>query len=181
MDHRFILKKGIVDFNGAAPPDPSITISGTIAKKDLLAIITLEGQSDDIKLALTSQPDQPQDEILSKLLFDRDSSGISPTQAIKLAAAVAKLRGGGGPGAMSKIQSAIGIDTLDIGGDSMETGTVKAGKYIGEKTFLSIERGLGEGSGKVGVEYEFSPEITLETEIDQQQNGAFGASWKHDY
>ncbi|MBF0369505.1 MAG: translocation/assembly module TamB domain-containing protein [Magnetococcales bacterium] len=180
LDHRFNLDKGIIEFGGASPPTPNLDISASVTKEEIKAVIGLEGPASEPKLILTSEPPQPQDEILANLLFDRNASDITPGQAIKLAAAVARLQGGG-PGMMDKMQDSLGIDSFEAGGDDLATGTVKVGKYIGDRVFLEVEQGLSEGSGKMSVEVELTPDITLETEMDQKQNGAFGINWKHDY
>ncbi len=46
---------------------------------------------------------------------------------------------------------------------------------------MEVERGLNHGSGKVTVEYEMTPNILLETEIDENQNSGVGLKWKNDY
>ena len=78
----------------------------------------------------TSEPPLPQDEVLSRLMFNRTASSITPLQAIQLAAAVNRLRGGG-PGVLDRLRTTLGVDTLDVDGGGDGTGTtVRAGRYL---------------------------------------------------
>ena len=56
----------------------------------------------------------PEDEVLSHVLFNRDTSSISPYQAYQIAMAARQLSGGlNGPGFMFQLRQAIGVDTLE--------------------------------------------------------------------
>ena len=180
LDQKFELGKGVVSFDGVMPPKPMIDLEATSEADEVMATLRLHGAVEEPKLELTSKPELPQDEIVARLLFSRDSQQLSPTQAITLLAAVEKLRSGG-PGIMGKARESFGFDRLELEGDSIETGAVKAGKYINDKVFLGIERGFRPGSGKVSVELELTPNITLETEIGEQQDNSVGMHWKYDY
>ncbi len=72
IDQRLNLSKGVINFGGAVPPDPTVDIEARVQKPSLTAIIQIQGQALDPKLTLSSEPSLPQDEILSRLLFDRD-------------------------------------------------------------------------------------------------------------
>ena len=71
-----MLTKGIINFSGAVPPDPTVDIEATARKGDLTAIVRIQGEARKPKLTLDSEPVLPQDEILSRLMFDR-----SPTRS----------------------------------------------------------------------------------------------------
>ena len=47
--------------------------------------------------------------------------------------------------------------------------------------FIGVERGLNQGSGKVSVEWELTPSVTVETEVNEGNNSSIGMNWKHDY
>ena len=181
LDRRFDLRKGIIVFDGSAPPKPDIDLEAeSQSAGGIVALLNLKGVLPKPQLKLTSEPELPHDEILSRLLFNRESRQLTPTQAISLVAAVDNLSSAG-PGILGKARDEIGFDRLELAGDSIETGSVKAGKYFGNKVFLGIERGLNQGSGKVSIELELTPNITVETEMDENNSSSLGINWKYDY
>jgi len=123
----------------------------------------------------------PQDEILSRLLFNRDVSEISPAEAASLALAANRLRGGGGFDLLGRTRDVLRLDTLDVGGGSEGEGTVRAGKYIGDDVYLELEEGTAEQSGKARVEVEILPNLSLEAETGEDQQSGVGIKWKFDY
>lgn len=180
FDRRFDLRKGAILFDGASPPQPHLDIETSSKGNNMTAVLSLNGLVTNPQLTLASEPEYPQDEILSRLLFDRDSQQLTPSQAISLASAVETLRSGG-RGMLGAARDTIGFDKLELGGDSLETGSVKVGKYLSDTVFLEVERGLSPGSGKVSVELEMTPNITVETEVDENNNSGLGVNWKYDY
>ncbi|MGN7612906.1 translocation/assembly module TamB domain-containing protein [Magnetococcales bacterium HHB-1] len=180
LHHRFALQKGIIDFAGSDPPTPVISIKAMAKQDDMTTIFALDGPASHPEITIRSEPEHPQDEILSRLLFRRDANKLSPAQAISLAAAVAKLKGGW-PGVFNRLRDRIGIDSFQTSGDDLQTGTVKVGKYVGDKIYFEAERGMEKKSGKVRIEMQVHPNVRLETEVDQNQDGAFGINWSLDY
>lgn len=180
LNRRFDLRKGIVAFDGATPPQPTIDLEAEARSDGNVALLRLHGPAFTPQLKLSSEPELPQDEILARLLFDRDSQQLTPGQALILLAAVQKLRSGG-PGLLGEARDSLGFDRLELDGDSVETGSVKAGKYLSDKVFLEVERGLNQGSGKVSMELELTPNITLETEIGENNDNGMSMNWKYDY
>jgi autotransporter translocation and assembly factor TamB len=63
----------------------------------------------------------------------------------------------------------------------METGSVKAGKYLREDIFVEVESGLGEAGNKARVAWELTPNISVESSVDEKSNSAFDLNWKFDY
>lgn len=181
MDKRFDLRKGIIAFDGATPPQPNLELEAVSKPtNNLVALLSLQGPAFSPTLRLSSEPEVPQDEILAHLLFDRNRQQLTPAQAIGLAMAIEKLHNGG-PGLLGRARDTIGVDRLELGGESVESGSVKAGKYLNENIFVGVERGLKQGSGKVSVELELTPNITLETEMDEENKNGVGINWKYDY
>jgi len=90
-------------------------------------------------------------------MFDRSSSGISPFQGLRLAAAIQEFQSGG-------------ADT-----------TVGAGKYISDNVFLEVQQGVTPGSAKAKLEIELTPSISAETQIGQQGQTGSSLNWSYDY
>lgn len=182
LGKRFDLKRGIISFDGSMPPAPRLDLIAEASAKDLTARLQLSGPVESMKIDLSSDPILPSDEILSRLLFGRDVSAITPFQALQLVQAVNVLRGGG-LDFMGRTRQLLGIDQLEITqqGEELEGATVKAGKYLSEDVYFKVEQGVASGSGKVSVEWEITPNITVETEAGVNAEGGAGVKWKWDY
>ena len=82
---------------------------------------------------------------------------------------------------MGRARSSLGLDSLDFAGDGKESGPVKAGKYLREDVFLEVESGIGEAGNKARVEWELTPNISVESPVDEKSSSDFGINWKLDY
>ncbi|MBF0192127.1 MAG: translocation/assembly module TamB domain-containing protein [Magnetococcales bacterium] len=180
LERRFQLSSGAVTFDGAWPPTPWIEMEATVHRGEIVTHVGLEGTVQRPRVKLTSDPSMSEEEILSHLLFDRATDSITPTQALKLALALKSMQGGG-PGLLGSVQKELGIDRLDVGGDSVESGTVSAGKYLTDDIYLEVEKGLKSDSGRINVEVEMTPRLYLKTGVDAKSNGDIGVQWKKDY
>lgn len=180
LDRRFGLSEGLIRFDGAQPPIPELAITASAKGTDIEAVVKVTGRADKPKIELTSVPTLPRDEVLSRLLFKRDTSSITPAQALKLANAVATLQGGG-IDALGKLRNAIGLDTLDVGGQSEKDASARAGKYLSDNVYLEVERGLTPESGKARVEVELTPNLSASTEVSQTSQAGVRLQWKYDY
>ncbi|MBF0095712.1 MAG: translocation/assembly module TamB domain-containing protein [Magnetococcales bacterium] len=181
LDQRFDLRKGIIAFDGSSPPQPFLDLEAeSRSSGGLVAVLRLQGPAFNPTLNLGSDPELPQDELLSRILFNSNRQQLTPAQALGLAVAVEKLRTGG-PGLLGKARDSLGIDRLEFGGESVEGGSVKAGKYLGENLLLGVERGAKQGSGKVSVELEVMPNVVIQTEMDETNKSGIGMNWKMDY
>jgi autotransporter translocation and assembly factor TamB len=58
---------------------------------------------------------------------------------------------------------------------------VGVGKYVRENVYLEVEGGAGENSGKVSVEVDLTPSISVETEARQNAESAVRLNYKYDY
>ena len=183
LDQRLVLTKGLITFGGAVPPDPTVDIEATARKGDLTAIVRIEGEARKPKLTLDSQPVLPQDEILSRLLFDREASQITPVQAGQLAFALNRLRGGGGFDVMGKLRSILHVDTLDVTNSDSGSNeqTVRAGKYLNPDVYVEVQKGTADQSGKARVEVEILPNVSVQAETGQNAQGGVGIQWRYDY
>ncbi len=183
LGKRFDLKRGIISFDGSSPPSPRIDALAEASTNELTARLQFSGSVASLKMELTSDPVLPSDEILSRLFFGQSGSNMSPIQALQLAHAASMLAGGGGVDFMGKTRQFLGVDQLDVkqGGEDAGEMSLRAGKYLSEKVYLEVEQGMGSETGKASVEWEVTPNITVETEAGVNAEGGVGVKWKWDY
>ena len=183
LDRRFTIERGEVVFVGSKPPLPMIDLAATAKTVDVSVTVDLKGPAADPKLTLSSDPNLPQDEILSRLLFGTGVARITPVQGIRLAAAVQQLQGGSVVGdVLSTLRKTAGLDTLDVqGGETSEESTARAGKYLSDNVYVEVERGVSEGTGKARVQVELTPNLSVGTSVNDQSQTGVGLQWKYDY
>ena len=105
----------------------------------MTAIVTVDGRVSSPEIQFSSEPPLPQDEVLARVLFNRATQNLSAFQLAQLAAAAAELAGGGGPGIMSQLRGATGLDDLDIITEEDGSTAVRAGKYLDENIYLDVQ------------------------------------------
>jgi len=145
---------------------PYLLLVAQTTSGDIQVSITLEGPADEPEITFTSQPELPQDQVVSQLIFGRDLSQISAFQALQLASAVATLTGRGGAGLVGNLRQGIGLDNLDVTTGENDQTEVRAGKYLSENIYSEVE-----------VDSEGQTQINLNLQINRRlkAKGSFGA------
>lgn len=149
---------------------------------DYTAAIGVKGPATQPEIVITSTPELPRDEVLARLLFDKNAGALTATESLQLAAAVASLASGGGGGfdPIAEIRRAVGIDALRV--DSGEDGpSVEAGKYLTDDVYVGVRQGAGGNAGAVVVEVEVFDSVTIESESKQDGSQEVGARLRWDY
>jgi len=186
---RFNLTKGVVTLDGGKEIEPRIDIVAEYTEGDFSASITITGKASDPKLALSSSPPLPEGEILPRVLFGKDSSQLSVTEAAQLALALQGLASGGssiGDDVLSKIQDTLGIDVLSVestGEDGQGTG-VRIGRYIGDRVYVETVQGTQPGSTVYRVEVKIIDNLSAVSSVGQgttNASGFLGLQWQYRY
>jgi translocation and assembly module TamB len=182
LNRKVKFKQGVVGFDGVPGRDPDLDFKAEVPAKNMTILIGVLGAVSDPKIQLSSDPEMPQDEILSNFLFDKSAGSITPIEAVQLANSAAQLAGmgGQGAGAMDKVRNSLGLDTLKFSGDDSGPG-VEAGRYVADGVYVGVKQGLGEDSSGAVLEYEVTPNITVESDIGADANSRVGVSMEWDY
>jgi len=138
----FRLTEGSVIFTGGQASDPSLRISASEDVDDLTVNVAITGRGSDPRVAFSSVPGLPQDEILSRILFGSSIANLSAVQAVQLAASLNTLRAsGGGLNPLGKLRAATGIDRLRILAPDEQEGrgtALAAGRYLTDDIYLEL-------------------------------------------
>ncbi|RYF90362.1 MAG: translocation/assembly module TamB, partial [Caulobacteraceae bacterium] len=163
--------------------DPSkIRLNLTATREDpsVTAVIHVEGTAAKPEIRLTSSPQLPQDEVLSRVLFGSSAAQLSPFEAAQLASALAALAGGGGFDVIGNIRQLAGLDRLTIGGTELTGVTVAGGKYLTNDVYLELIGGGREG-GAVQVEWRVRKNLSIVSRIAGGGESKLSVRWRRDY
>ena len=160
IGQRLDFTRGRVTFNGDIVPDLDF-IAETRAS-DVTAYINVAGTASDPSFAFSSQPELPQDEVLSRILFSKASGSLSAFQAIQLAQAAAQFSGAGDD-AFEGLRKSLGVDDLDVqfGANGPTVGITRA---IGNNINVGLKTGTKPEESGVTVGVDITKRIKLQAE-----------------
>jgi translocation and assembly module TamB len=159
---------GEVTFNGAGQLDPAINFVANSANSSVTATLTISGYADKPKITLSSTPDLPQDEILSRLLFNQSVASLSPFQLAEIAAALAQISGAlpGTGDPLGRVRSGLGLDQLNVGSNSTGAPTLNAGRYVAPGIYVGAIQGLsGSAGSQATVQIDITKGLKLQTDV----------------
>ena len=152
LGRRLDFSEGSIGFSGSLVP--TLDFAATSSVNSSTVTVTISGEATNPKFSFSSSPAAPEDEVLAQLVFGRAMGSLSAVQIAQLAQAAAVLAGvGGSTSLLDNLQGKLGVDDIDVKTDE-ETGdtSVSVGKYLNDRTYLSIEKGSQPGSGKAAID-----------------------------
>lgn len=147
---------------------------------DLTAVVAIGGTLERPEITLTSEPNLPEDEVLSRILFGRSPTQLSAIETARLAAAISQLSGGSGFDLFGTLENAIGLDTLEIGRNDTGQTQLTTGKYLSDDVYLEV-RTAAEGTPGLAVEWQIRDSISLEAETLPNERQRLSVQWKTDF
>lgn len=179
LGRRLDLTEGAITLAGSLMP--RIRILAEAVTPDVTANVTLEGPADAPELRLGSVPDLPEDETLSRLLFGKSITSLSPFQIARLISSVAQLAGRGGPGLLDQTRSLLGFDDLDIRTDA-RTGEAELaiGRYVDENIYSEVEVGA-RGEAQINLNLDLNASTRLRGSVRSYGETGLGIFWQKDY
>lgn len=179
LTQRLDFTRGRVTFGGGDLV-PDLDFVAETRATDITASVAITGRATAPEFTLSSTPSLPQDEVLSRLLFQRAAAGLSPFQAVQLAQAVATLTGRGGPDSFEATRRALGVDNLDV-----TTGAngpaVAASRAINDRVRVGVRAGAKPEASAVGVDIDLTRRIRIQTEIGADGRAAAGIGAEIEY
>lgn len=178
LGKRFVLDQGLIELQGSMVP---VVRFVAITEQDgITTRITIDGEASDPEITFSADPDMPQEEVLSQLLFGRGLDTISPLQAAQLANAVAVLAGRGGEGIVGNLRQQVGLDDLDLATDAEGNVSVRAGKYLSENVYTDVQVGA-DGTSKINLNLDVTDHLTARGSVDSAGESSLGLFYEKDY
>ncbi|MGT2466907.1 translocation/assembly module TamB domain-containing protein [Mesorhizobium atlanticum] len=177
---RLTFTEGTVGFQGSLVPYLNLTATTTTSSATVTIVVS--GEATNPKFNFSSVPALPEDEVLAQLIFGRSMSNLSPLQIAQLADAAAQLAGAGGTTSLlDNLRNAIGIDDLDVTTDEKGGTAVSAGKYLNDRTYVTIQKGDKPGSGKATIDLNVGRGVKLRGEANDAGEAKGGVFFEREY
>ena len=174
----FSLTKGEITFSESGA---QMEVRGNVQVADATITAILSGELTSPSLTFQSMPAMPTSSILSRLIFNKDISEITPFQAVQLAQMIVTLSGDSAPNLLEKIRSSLGVDRFNLvstGAGSDEI-SLQIGKYLVEGVMVTLSQSAH--SSQVIVEVELKAGFILQAETQEEEEGKFSLKWNHNY
>lgn len=180
LGRRFDFNNGTLTFAGDFMP--LLDFSATTTTPDATVTLSVVGPANDPEIHFSSSPSMPEEEIISRLLFQRSVGSLSAFQALQLVDAVAQLTGAVGQGGIvGRIRQATGLDDLDIRQTATGGTTIGIGRRINENLRLGVETGTQAGSGRVVIDLDITPNLKGQVQAGQDGHGSVGLTYEREY
>jgi translocation and assembly module TamB len=181
LGRRLDFSNGSIGFSGSLVP--TLDFSATSTVNSATVTVTVSGEATNPKFSFSSTDSAPEDEVLAQLVFGRAMGSLSAVQIAQLAQAAAVLAGvGGSTSLLDNLQGKLGVDDIDVKTDE-ETGdtSVSVGKYLNDRTYLSIEKGSEAGSGKAAIDLNVGRGVKLRGEATDGGETKGGIFFEREY
>jgi translocation and assembly module TamB len=178
---------GRVSFNGRGIRkgfDPTLDFIATSAVAGLTATVAIGGYADAPSITLSSVPEAPQDEILSRILFGQGVTQLTALQVAQIGAALASISGlgGGSLNPISALQRTLGLDRLSVsstGGTTSSGTSIEAGRYASSRVFVGARQNTAGGTQAL-VQIDLTKHLKIQTALGPGSNVAQGATPEND-
>ena len=178
--------KGTVSFDGTSVTgkiDPTLNFEADSTQGSVTATLKITGYADAPKIALSSVPELPQDEVLAHLLFGQSLKQLSPLQIAEIGSALAEISGiTGSADPLGSIRKGLGLDRLSVGGGTSGAGaTVEAGRYVANGVYVGAKQATGGAGGtQAQVQVDLTRHLKLQTTLGTGGGSAQGATPQND-
>ena len=181
IGHRLEFTRGSLSFAGDL--DPSLDFLAETRAGDITAQVVITGTASAPQVTFTSNPTLPTDEVLARLLFNKSSGELSPTQALQLAQAVAEYSGvgGGGSGPLESLRKGLGVDSLDLGAGQGGGFGVGVSRYISDNIYLGFRTGTTPEDTGITADIDLTKHVKARAEAGAAGNASAGVAVQWDY
>jgi len=179
IGRRLDFTEGTLTFSGSMIPMLDLKATSNVESGTVSIVVT--GPATNPEFGFESVPALPQDEILARLVFGRSMSNLSPVQIAQLAEAAAQIAGIGGPTSLlNSLRNKLGVDDLDLKTNEKGQTAVSVGKYLNDRTYVTIEAGES-GNSKATINLDIGRGVKLKGEAGAQGQAKGGIYYEREY
>ena len=182
---RFDLRRGLIQFTGGRPINPTINVEGEYKTNNYLVTAVASGTASKPALTLNSQPQLAQSDILALLLFGKPTSELSGNEQLSLQKSAIDITAGFAAAQIGRaVSDALGLESLgvDLGDLNASGGQVRFGRYVGGQTYVAASQEVsGQHGREFSVEYQLTPQIKVDATTNTSGNSGVDIIWHKRY
>ncbi|RCL02567.1 MAG: translocation and assembly module TamB [Candidatus Tokpelaia sp. JSC188] len=178
MNQRLTLNEAQITLTGDMNPD--LHFVARTENDGISLSLLISGTPDNISFNFQSQPELPQSEILSRLIFKRSVNELSPVQVALLVDTIAELTGVTNRSLVGKLVLGLGFDNFGIASDRLGNTVLQAGRYIRDNIYLGVESG-SSGNRKGTINLDINSNLKFKGGISTNADSNFGIFYEKDY
>lgn len=178
LGKRLDLTEGRVTMQGSL--DPYLRFVAETEVEDTVLQVIIDGLASAPEITFASNPDLPQEEVVSRLIFGRGLDNISPFQAAQLASAVATLAGNENADLVGNLRGAIGLADLDVTQTEEGDTQVSAGAYISDNIYTEVTAD-STGKQRINLNLDVSNSVTVKGGASNDGDTGVGIFFERDY
>jgi translocation and assembly module TamB len=168
---------GEVGFNGGSLTDPSLNFVISSQTPTMSGSLTIGGTASRPTVTVTSTPEMPADEALSRMLYPNSNAAPSPLQLAAIAASLAELSGAGsGGGPLEGLRHGLGLEQLSVGTTANGSSALEAGRYVAPGVYVGAQQGAGGNSSQAKVEIDIARGLKVIGTVGNGANTTPGAT-----
>jgi translocation and assembly module TamB len=177
LSSRLTFTRGNVRFHGDVMPD--LDLVAETSTSGITARIAVTGPAVQPAFQISSSPSLPQDEILSRILFQKSSGSLSAFQALELANAVATLSGQAD--AFEHVRKSLGVDSLDISSSATGGALVSATRAINDRVSVGVTTGARPQDNGASLNFDVTRHVRLQAGVDASGGSTAGVGLDWEY
>jgi len=185
MGRNFELQRGNVNFYGGDELNPALDLTLVTEVAGYRVEIRLTGTMKDPEIELTSEPQLPESDIMSLLVFGQPMNELSSSQSGHLQQRTAEvLMVYGAVKLQEQMSKQTGVDIITIQQSTRkpDESALVVGKSLNSRTLLKYEQSLeNTGTYLIRLEYILTKRIRFETFVDQASETGIEINWMKDY
>ncbi|HEV7305267.1 MAG TPA: translocation/assembly module TamB domain-containing protein [Ensifer sp.] len=179
LGKRLTFTDGNIGFGGDLIPTLDLKATSSVGATTIT--VSVAGLANNPQIGFSSSPALPQDEILAQLIFNRSLSNLSAFQIAQLASAVSQLAGGGSTSLLDGLRNKLGVDDLDVTTDENGGASVRAGKYLNDRTYIELQQGSDSASSKAVINLDVGKGVKLKGSAAGDGSAAGGIFFEKEY
>ena len=186
LGRSFELVSGRCDFDGIDIFNPSLNVEMRTKVKTTTIFVSISGDVEEPELRLRSEPQMPEGDIISVLVFGQPADRLGSGEGDFVATQVASLAQSYSGAALQQVLGKqLGVDTVRFktseDGAAAGTTSLEVGKYLTSNVLIHYEIDLQTGKG-LGVtkEYRINERLKLDSKVRLERSGV-EFNWSKDY
>lgn len=178
LGQRLALEEATITMQGSFVP--VLRIVATTTSDDFNISVIVAGSAANPDISFVSEPELPEEEVLSRLLFGQGLDTLSALQAARLALAVRTLAGQGGESLVGRVRDRAGLADFNVTTDEEGNTEVQAGIYLTDRVYSDVTVDSA-GKTQLNLNLDLTDSVAARVGASNEGETAVGIFFERDY